>query len=916
MEDITKKCFENGLSAQQWLQILQASPDLSNAIVPPIPILETILDLLAAWPANQLLVEYLAAIPKSQLLPVHAFVPVVLRATRKPELVDPRSLDMLCRLIVNTSAESPLSTLLSPVEPIEPLAMSLLDAYSLVRMALNSSFSPLHDFQSSSQDLLFLLLQYNQAVLAHLTPPEALQFLTVGHGILQQSGIRQDLASALEAVNRLLGELLTVADALPSAHPEIMSIGLPPPELPPAEISDLVCLSLYLRNIVDYRAHPYGCGNTDRVTATLNGLFKWSGSSASTFCAELVGASFLHFLESFQVRQAEPVGLHVWSSFVYGRLPVLLLQFTDAAGITPRNTTIQAAVATAFEKLQPQLDFALPFQTALDTEEGVTAIQNPAAFKLNFLHALVGHEVISSSDAVAISSDWMEENAPPAPLLAEITGSFQTIQDFIEGMILASPEELKRSLDLFVADPNQQRVFSEQLLNKFTDLSQTSDLTALSKLCEVLYTHPEALEILALNLSIPELLKICLNFVDSLDWENTDDPQGAIEPFGNVIMFLQSTIGRFKLSLSIFTSPDGSNSANYLMQMGTALSPTSLDLTETKTYDEWYKTLFDPSIDGVDESLVRSNNPKILLKLAPILLIEAIKACGDPTSGAKNLEYLRHGINYFQESLLCWTLAGVIRSVALEMERQGIHAPIHADVLQRLVKHAPACVLKMVQRTLSRVLSIPVNPETAKHREGLVTLLQTSLKTQNGQPTLSTYTHKLAPSGLIQAALMSMRSHRAVSLDVPLCLRTISTLDFLTRMQNELYSATHLGDQNATRHITVYALCPVAQAGPDQAWLLPIYLFVCVPRILDNTRPQDTLLIDSLSFVITSALRLSVCIDKSVGQVTPEPSSVVAEKFSQLLKKDASRDATTSQAALLKALQSSQPFCSQFPSFL
>ena len=84
-----------------------------------------------------------------------------------------------------------------------------------------------------------------------------------------------------------------------------------------------------------------------------------------------------------------------------------------------------------------------------------------------------------------------------------------------------------------------------------------------------------------------------------------DDPQGAMEPFGNVIMFVQSTIGRFKLSIGAFVASNGSNPAEYLMEIGNILSTKSLDPGETKAYDDWYKTLFDPSIDGVDESLVR-----------------------------------------------------------------------------------------------------------------------------------------------------------------------------------------------------------------------------------------------------------------------------------------------------------------------
>ena len=126
---------------------------------------------------------------------------------------------------------------------------------------------------------------------------------------------------------------------------------------------------------------------------------------------------------------------------------------------------------------------------------------------------------------------------------------------------------------------------------------------------------------MALHISIASLLSICLNLIDSLDWESigetagnivitladvyADDPQAAMEPFGNIIIFLQSTIGRFKISPAAFVTSDRSISADDLMQVGNFQSTTELNEVELKAYEDWYKTLFDPSIDGVDESLVR-----------------------------------------------------------------------------------------------------------------------------------------------------------------------------------------------------------------------------------------------------------------------------------------------------------------------
>jgi len=76
-------------------------------------------------------------------------------------------------------------------------------------------------------------------------------------------------------------------------------------------------------------------------------------------------------------------------------------------------------------------------------------------------------------------------------------------------------------------------------------------------------------------------------------------------PFGSIVIFMQSTIGRFKISPGALTTFSGSMSVDNLMQIGNFDSTAELDTVEAKAYDDWRKTLFDPSVDGVDESLVR-----------------------------------------------------------------------------------------------------------------------------------------------------------------------------------------------------------------------------------------------------------------------------------------------------------------------
>ena len=51
-------------------------------------------------------------------------------------------------------------------------------------------------------------------------------------------------------------------------------------------------------------------------------------------------------------------------------------------------------------------------------------------------------------------------------------------------------------------------------------MSDSSDLNGIAVLCEALYNHASAMDILALYTPISGLLQIGLRFVDNIDWEN------------------------------------------------------------------------------------------------------------------------------------------------------------------------------------------------------------------------------------------------------------------------------------------------------------------------------------------------------------------------------------------------------------
>ncbi|KAG8812133.1 mediator complex subunit [Serendipita sp. 399] len=818
--------------------------------------MDSLLDLLVKWPANQTILEYMEAITRAQILPLHIYFSAFLRNTRQAEYTDPRSPDMLCRLGIQLAAELPLSPVVTMVDPIEPPSTTLLDALTLLREGLQRPYSTVHDLQTSASDVLLLVIQYCSTMIPQFTSGDAIQILAIGHQITQSHSLRPDLLTALEAFNRLLGESLSVANPLPTAGPEILSLGMPPqPEINAEDESEAVSCSLFLRNIVECRAHSYGCGNTEHTLAILTGLYRWNGVALPNFCAEIVRATVLHYSEAFQLKNIEPLLASNWSSFIYGRLPDLLLHFLESVGSNQHQPIMESAMTTVLEKVGRQIDFVLPFQSTLDMDEGSEADSHPSIFRTHFLHAMVKRDLLSPSMAKTLHDGWTEDGAPPVILFDESTSS---VEEVVERLVSSGPEEQRQILDLFVKDYAHQGNFSNSLDKKLESLVESLDLFSVASLCEALIGHSSAFDVLALHISVPQVLQRLLTLVDNLDWEDIDDPQMAMTPLGNVILFLQAIIGRYNLSIAALESKEKSISAEYLIQAGSVELASDLSSDEEGVYQNWHTALFDVTSDGVEDSLVRTPSET------------------------------------------------------------------HAEVLVQLLKNAPPNLGKILYRTLSRIAALALEVDAPKYQMSVTVAINQIIKPSRDQPTLATYSHKLAPVDLIRATLMNIRSNRPAALDVPLCLHLLGAAEFVMKLQTELYPSSQFGDAETYRRISVHALCHTCLQGPDQPWLLPVFLFLTLPNLLARVSIQDTGYIEALAGVITSSFRLSLALDKAFSPApssssfssSSEPSALLCQRFSQSLKKWMARGGETNSARLLyKTLQSSQPFVAQFPHF-
>jgi hypothetical protein len=260
----------------------------------------------------------------------------------------------------------------------------------------------------------------------------------------------------------------------------------------------------------------------------------------------------------------------------------------------------------------------------------------------------------------------------------------------------------------------------------------------------------------------------------------------------------------------------------------------------------------------------------------------------------------------------------------------------------------------MTSRTLIRVLRYTENAPNAaieEHRKPLQDMIERIVQPRSFQGqdpterkecwltrslsvvTPTTYSPTMVPTHLLQAALSSSRSQLATSLDVPHILALQSPIRFLSQMWNDLLlsSASQLGDGDVVRIFATYVLSDFARVGPTQVPLLPVFLHVTLPEILngfDDARRKGVSDVGTvvastevLAGVLGSALRAALQIDRIIGPLNGAASgdtpTAMAEKLHRGLKRVVgSQDSESSAAILLKRLQTTQNFVSHFPVFL
>ncbi|KAG5342399.1 hypothetical protein C0989_002234 [Termitomyces sp. Mn162] len=726
--------------------------------------------------------------------------------------------------------------------------------------------------------------------------------------LLQNFQLAPDVQRVLEtfvlSLSLLIGDDVKVAREAQMLHPIPLTLGKGSLNGSGSE-TDIVTFSLFLHHLVFYRAHDFGVGDNQSSIAVLVALFRWTAWSPVVFYTQL-------FLSAFTCLSQSASKALIWKAFVVGRLPRLILMFeavVNAEGITSIDwkRALQAALQTNFRQAEliAHCDHAISLARKANTSQDDELLRS---FSRDLLQTLVQLDQISIT--FAISVDSFISNDELLRLQTEAQDSGVDLEVYLESKF--SPDinvdELSSWIDRVVNDDMCHSILSAVILRRFTTLASTYDVDALSHLCKVLYTYEVMLDIMTLHIKVSDLIFRALLFLDQYDCETVGDPQTALEG-------------------ELYTSENRTLSSTFLKSTDTAYANDSLSHEDTQAFSVWFKALFDSGSEGIEDSILRSTQPKVLLKISATLFLQAITF---HMVQKIDKDTLTNGVSYFMGPLLNWTLVGIIKALIREIIQSRHNITTRIEILQTLLL-SPSCPRPVLQLVAPRVcillghrkgkINISAHPgvdaASIKRVIGEALGVHTEDVTEAPQASISHISKEDEARQLIQTVLSMARTGKAPSLDVAYCVKIIPPTTFLQLLWSELTVFSSVGEMEISRRVATFVLTmPRSFSTPP---LLPIFLHVVVPSIIfamDHQQTHDhTLKVDLLVTIISSALNAGLHLELGIRSVTGEHQFVLGQSSSGMARKLVSnlrvrRDHTS--RAVLQKLASSQSFAANF----
>ncbi|KAJ6503472.1 hypothetical protein C8R47DRAFT_1250472 [Mycena vitilis] len=940
LDDLTRNSFQSGISPPKWTSLCKLFLAKQNTFDGPQAIQRalsnSVLVLYRSFPGDPDLQEYLKIGIQSGMLSISIFVSTFLQAARSTELHAPATLDMLCRVALDAHYSSGLPSGISFSDTPMTVSNTLQDALALLRVAHELPISHFHQLTTSASELAILL--FSSADMSQLPSSQAIVLLGDASSMISHNSISQDVRQVLESFALSLG-LLVGDDAKAASDAHLMhsfqfALGKSD-TLGSSSNTDTVSLSLALSYLVIHRADEFGAGSGTDPGALLVSMFRWTSWAPPVFYTQLLLSAFICLSESASV---SPL---IWRAFIIGRLPHILLSFEktlNSDNATPENwaSALQVAVTSILRRseLLERCDRLVnqwatshsthpedPTLTRVLSRDFLRQLLNSGLLDLTFVLAM--DPAFSNDTTVYLQSEAQDFGVE---LDAYLNSKLSHDQDF---------DDARLWIDRVWNDSSSHKVFTEVAFRRFKTSASSLDTESLSHWCRLFYLCDAALDMISLHSKMSDLIFLALQFLQEADCETVGDPQTAVSHIGDVVLFVQTTLTRFHLGSDVLTSGGRSVSSGFLRSTAIIHRLDELSEEDTVAFNAWYKALFDSNSEGIEDTILRSTQPKTLLRISASLFSHAIK---DPSIDE---EVLNNGISYFTGPLLRWTLVGVVQALTHEIQLKGFSAPRHFSVLQILLL-SPDCPRPVQCLCGQGILSILLdkrmqNPNLlaifdvgSVHRVVAHSLglphngnysLSASQTTQSQPASLaSQIPAQSQPRQAIRDAIAKARGSKAPVLDVERCLKTCGCQKFLQMLWSELLTPANLGETDVCTRIATFALTiPRPLNSPP---LLAMFLYILLPGLLatiDARQAGDqTVAIELLGSIVSSILTASLHLDLAFSEVSRpilgQPSIAMARRVAVDLRFQEKKQSHASKL-ILQRLGSSPSFVANFPIF-
>lgn len=942
LAELTRNSFQCGVSPQQWLGLCKllvqqhhVGVDFSTAIS------NTILELYRLYPADPTLREYLQLALSDGLLSNAVFVSTFIRAARDPELQNGSTLDMLCRLALNThytSGSSPAGSIIPLADSQVSVLSKVQDALALLRIAHSLPPSNFHQLIVSASELAILLLSC-VTDMSQLTAAQAMIYLGDANDVLQSLRLSQELRQVLEgfvlSLSLLMGDDAKAIRDAQMLHAMQLTMGKNDVHGVNGETDTVTC-GLLLQSLVACRTCDFGAGSDLEAVAVMTGTLRWTSWAPNVFCTQLLVAALTCVAQS-SAKDDHESSFSLWRAFVVGRLPRLLFALEknlEAHGTTEADW--RAAMHAALLSLSQRSDLLAQCDAVARQGKGLDSSQdnNTTSLIREFIQQLLAVGIIEY--AFAVSMDPMMVNDPRTRLQSEAFDHGCSIETYLDSKLTldSDPEDTSLLLEKIHQEPGSHYYLAAVVQKRFTSHSTSLDLEHLSHLTRTLYHHDFALDILSLHLKISNLICNALEIISEYDCETVGDPQTAVSHLGDIVLFAEMVLAKFRISSPIIK--DGKMYRTELLRCTSRVYQLDeLSLEHKSAFATWYKAIFDSNSEGIDDALLRTTKPQILLQISATLFSQAALARHE--SRLDN-DTLQTGMSYFLGPLLRWTLVGVIHAMLFEIGQRALIAPLHLAIVQTILcsPHCPIVVRRLCSPSCLRLLSsrrIQAFPQSPVLDISVIRATCFQTLGVNKDPSCKALEdHQISPATRwmdfpkqeIHEALALARRHKAPRIDVTRCLSATSPSTFLNLLWSELSVASSLGEMETCRRLATFVLAMPRQLSSAPP-LLPIFMYNVLPYLITTIDQQQAtekgmntqLLVTIISSALTAALHIewavqTVCEEQRF--VLGQPSAAIARRLAADLR--AQKHGSSTSATILQRLGSSPAFVTNFPVFV